>query len=159
MPANVTTDQVWREVEGQTFAVLAWVSGRGEARSAGIVYTVRDRQLFISTDKNAWKARHIERNPHVSMTVTIAKRLPFMPWVKIPAATITFQGDATVEAPGDLPDDILATLLHGLEADDGALGDIGIIRVKPRGDFVTYGIGVSLMTMRKPEQAQGRVAA
>ena len=31
-----------------------------------------------------------------------------------------------------------------------------LIEVTPEGDFVTYGIGVSLMAMRDAEQAHGR---
>lgn len=30
-----------------------------------------------------------------------------------------------------------------------------LIEVTPRGEFVTYGVGVSLMQMRDPEQARG----
>ena len=51
MPANITTDQVWREVEKRSFAVLGYVTPKGEARTAGIVYTVRDRQVYIVTGR------------------------------------------------------------------------------------------------------------
>jgi hypothetical protein len=37
MPANVTTADVWRHVEKQSFAVLGFVTPRGEARTAGII--------------------------------------------------------------------------------------------------------------------------
>ena len=52
MPAPVTTDLVWSTVEKNPFAVLAYVTPAGEARSAGIVYVVEDRTFFISTDYN-----------------------------------------------------------------------------------------------------------
>ena len=33
---------------------------------------------------------------------------------------------------------------------------MSIIAIEPVGDFVTYGVGVPLMTMRNPEDARGR---
>ena len=46
----------------------------------------------MATVLTSFKARNVMRNPHVSLTVTVGQRIPFLPWIKIPAATITFQG-------------------------------------------------------------------
>jgi hypothetical protein len=156
MPANITTEQVWRELEKRSFAVLGFVTARGEARTAGIVYTVRDRQLYITTGGDSWKARHITANPHVSLTVTVPKRIPFLPWLQIPAATITFQGVASVHAIKDVPPEIPQVLLRGLELNAEHREEIRVIRVQPAGEFVTYGVGVPLLVMRNPEAARGR---
>jgi hypothetical protein len=156
VPAAITTDLVWKEVEKRLFAVLAYVTPKGEARTAGIVYVVRDRQLYIATGRDSWKARHIEKNGHVSLTVTIAKRIPFLPWIKIPAATVTFQGVASVSAPDAVSEDIRHALLRGLETDQELTAGMCVIQVKPHGDFITYGVGVPLLTMRKPEESRGR---
>ena len=86
-----------------------------EARTIGIVYIVHDRKIYIATGKNTWKARHIRDNPHVSMTVPLPKRIPFMPWFKIPSATITFSGLGTVLEPEDVGKDLLHALLRGHE--------------------------------------------
>jgi len=144
-------------VERQIFAVLGFVTGNGEARTAGIVYTTRDGEIFIATDRDSWKAKHTAKNPRVSLTVTIPKRIPFMPWIRIPPATVTFQGDAAVCAPDTVAADVRRRLLRGLELDPALTDRIAIIRIKPRGDFVTYGVGVSLPAMRHPEKARGRV--
>jgi uncharacterized pyridoxamine 5'-phosphate oxidase family protein len=157
MPAQITTDQVWSEIEKRIFAVLGVVTAKGEARTAGIVYMVRGRELYIGTSKEAWKTRHIQQNPHVSLTVTIPKRIPFLPFLPIPPATITFQGQATVHQAEELEEDILKTLYKGMEINDAFVADSCVIRVKPRGDFVTYGVGVSLSTMRNPEKSRGRI--
>ncbi len=156
MAAAPSTDLVWREIQRQIFAVLGWVTPAGEARTAGIVYVARGRAIFLGTDCDSWKARHISKNPHVSITVTIPKRIPFMPWIKIPPATATFQGNASMMSSDETPADVLSALLRGLELDAATREGIRIIRVMPRGDFVTYGVGVSLMTMRHPDKAQGR---
>jgi hypothetical protein len=156
MAATPSTDLVWKEIHNQIFAVLGFVTPSGEARTAGIVYAVQGREVYIATDHDAWKTRHIGKNPNVSLTVTISKRVPLLPWIKIPPATATFQGSAAILRVDETPEPLLRKLFRGLELDDKMREEIAVIRVTPRGDFLTYGIGVSLMTMRHPEQAHGR---
>ena len=145
MPTNVTTADVWRKVEKHSFAVLGFVTARGEPRTAGIRYAVHDRQLYIVTGHDSWKIRHIISNPYVSLTVTIPKRIPFVPWLQIPAATISFQGEATVHAIDDVPPEIPRKLLGGLEISPEQRKTICVIRIRPAGRFVTYGVGVPLL--------------
>ena len=92
MSQQLTSQQVWEVLEKELFAVLGMVTAKGQARTIGIVYIVHDRKLYIATGQDTWKARHVRNNPNVSLTVPIAKRIPIMPWIKIPAATITFSG-------------------------------------------------------------------
>ncbi len=156
MPVTPSTELVWREVQKQMFAVLGFVSSKGEARTAGIVYIVQGHELYIGTDRRSWKARHIESNPNVSLTVTIAKRIPLMPWIKIPPATITFQGKGAVCSLDDVSGEVQHSLFRGLELSAEARQRVCVIRVAPAGDFVTYGVGVPLLTMRSPDKARGR---
>jgi len=90
------------------------------------------------------------------MTVTISKRIPFLPFIKIPAATITFSGKGTVLEPDNVGDEILSSLFRGLEQDADMLASMSLIEIEPAGDFITYGVGISLMDMRHPEKARGR---
>jgi hypothetical protein len=156
MSLELKAEQVWKVLEEELFGVLGMVTVHNEARTAGIVYVVRDHKLYIGTGRDTWKVRHIAANPHVSMTVPISKRIPFMPWIKIPAATITFQGTARVMDPGEDQASIMATVFRDLAADPAAMEDVCVIEVVPEGDFVTYGVGIPLMQMRHPEKARGR---
>lgn len=155
--AELTTQQVWQAMEKQLFAVLGMVNAKGEARTVGVVYIIRDQKLYISTQKSTWKTRHIQQNGHVSITVLIHKRIPFLPWIKIPAATITFSGTARVLAYDDVDAEI-ASSLSGRELSKQETAVLAIIEVSPVGDFVTYGVGVSMSEMRDQEKARGRVA-
>lgn len=154
MPATITTDQVWEEIEGQMFAVLGHVTPKGEPRTSGIVYTVRNRQLYIGVHRQSWKPRHIARHPRVSLTVTVPKRIPFLPWVKIPPATITFQGEAEVMPFEQADAKAQQALLRDVQIAPGVQRDM--IKVTPTGEFLTYGVGVSMNTMRRPHDATGR---
>ena len=157
MPVMLSSDQVWAVLEKELFAVLGMVTAKGEARTVGIVYAVSDRKIYIGTGKETWKARHVAANPNVSLTVTIPKSLFFMPWLKIPAATITFSGTARVIPGSEADVDTLKAIFRNMAEDPQRMADMVLIEVTPHGDFGTYGVGTSLMQMRDPEQARGRV--
>jgi hypothetical protein len=159
MKNELTSEQVWQTLAKNNFAVVGMVTARREARTAGVVYIVHDHRIYIGTERFSWKARHISENPHVSITVPIAKRIPFLPWLKIPSATITFSGRASVMAPGETPTGIAQLLFRGLVRDQEAMSASCVIEVVPEKDFITYGVGVPLPQMRIPEKARGRVAA
>jgi len=154
--ATLTTEFVWQELEKEFFAVLGMVTAKGEARQAGVIYIVHYRKLYINTSTTAWKTRHIKNNPHISVTVPIPKRVPFMPWIKIPSAVITFSGLGKVSEASDMPQEILAALIRGRERYNEMLATMSIIEIEPQGNFLTYGVGVSLIEMRDTEKARGR---
>jgi len=156
MTQQLSSELVWNELKKELFAVLGMVTAQNEARTVGIVYIVHAKKLYISTRTEEWKTRHIQQNPKVSITLPIAKRIPLMPWIKIPQATITFSGKAKVYAAGQVSVDILHALMRGLEADPQKLASLSVIEIEPQGEFLTYGIGIPLMQMRFPEKARGR---
>jgi len=155
MPATLSTDQVWQEIERRMFAVLGHVTPRGEPRTSGIVYTVRDRQLYLGVYRESWKPRHIAANPRVSVTVTLPRRIPFLPWIRIPPATISFQGEAEV-VPFEQADAEARRALEGGGVQHAPGVKMDMIRIKPAGEFLTYGVGVSMSAMRRPHDATGR---
>lgn len=156
MPRQLTSQQVWQAIEKELFAVVGMVTAGHEARTVGILYAVGDHKLYFITGSDTWKARHIAANPHVSVTIPIAKRVPIMPWMKIPAATITFAGTARLFPTPEAPPELLHALLHGADPNADTVADSCMIEVTPEKEFVTYGIGIPLMQMRYPEKARGR---
>lgn len=158
MPATLTTGQVWREIERSFFAVLGTVNPKGEPRTAGIAYAARDRRLYVGTDRSSLKAKNVRGNPGVSLTVTIDRRPFYLWWAKIPPAVITFRGRAVLRERGEVDPEIPRKLMSGLEMSEEALAGAVFIEVTPEGHFSTYGVGVPLKTMLRPEEAWGRVA-
>jgi hypothetical protein len=155
---DIDSGEVWKAISSTNFMVVGMVSAKGEARSAGVMHFVDDGRLWFTTNEREWKARHMAANPGVSVTVPIPKRIPFVPWVKVPPATITFTGVAETLPAAQLPEDAKHALLHGLEVTDGGeRGALIAVGVRPTGDFVTYGVGVSILGMRDTEVARGRV--
>ena len=158
MPANITTELVWKEIERRLFAVLSYVTPSCEARSAGIVYLARGGKLYVQVASDSWKAKHIRRNPNVALNVTIPKRVPLMPWLHVPQATIAMQGTARVLDAEQIDPTILDGLGQTAAHDPERGVQLCIIEVSPKGHFATYGVGVSLLAMRDPTKARGRVA-
>ena len=158
MPAEITTGQVWQVIEKELFAVIGMVTAEGQARTVGVVYATHQRKLVIGTGKETWKARHIAGNPHVSITIPLAKRIPIMPWIKIPAATITFCGTARVYPAADASPELLQAVFQHMAKDQEMVSGSCLIEVTPEKEFITYGVGVSLMGMRNPHDARGRAA-
>jgi len=156
MAQQLSAQQVWQIIDKELFAVVGMVNARNEARTAGILYAVRDHKLYFITGRDTWKVRHIAANPHVSVTIPIAKRVPIMPWMKIPQATITFQGTAHVCGAGEAMPDLLQKLLGPMADDRELIAGSCLIEIVPAGEFVTYGIGVRLIEMRDPNKARGR---
>jgi nitroimidazol reductase NimA-like FMN-containing flavoprotein (pyridoxamine 5'-phosphate oxidase superfamily) len=156
MPAPVTSDSIWKVLSGETFAVIAWVSPNGAARSAGVIYQVRDGRLLIGAEDTSWKVRHIRSNPQVSLTVLSKRRIAWLPWIPLPDATITFHGSARIIEAADVDRDILKALEEGLAEDPEREAHTCLIEISPEGQFVTYGIDVPVMAMRDPAKAQGR---
>ena len=56
----------------------------------------------------------------------------------------------------DVGDDVLHALMRGMETDTEKVASMCVIEIVPHGDFLTYGVGIPLMTMREPEKARGR---
>jgi hypothetical protein len=153
---QLASEQVWQAIEKELFAVIGMVSATHQARTVGVVYVVRDHKLYIGTGKETWKARHIAGNPHVSLTIPIAKRIPLLPWIKIPAATITFSGTARILPAEETPPEILQAVFRGLANNQEMMAGSCLIEVTPEKEFITYGVGVPLLQMRDPEKARGR---
>lgn len=154
---DLSTDDVWRVLEKQNFMVIGMVSARGQARTAGVMLYTVDRTLWFTASENTWTARHIAVRPEVSVTVTIPKRVPLMPWIKVPAATITVSGVAEVVPANRMPAVARDALTKGLkQAQDSSDGALLGIRIRPIGDFVTYGVGVPVIKMLDTEAARGR---
>ncbi len=157
MTLQLTTNQVWEVIEKESFAVVGMVTANSEARTVGITYVVRDRKLYFGSFIKMWKVRHIMANPHVSLTVAIDRRIPLLPWINIPAATITFSGLARVLEVGEVPPDLLQAVFRNKDVDEQFIADSCVIEVTPEKDFITYDVGITRLQMRDPNKARARV--
>lgn len=151
----LTPEQVWRAVEKASYAVVCHLTPRGEPRSTGVLYHAQNRRLYVVVGKDSFKARHIAADGRVSVTVSVRKGGVLAAFAPIPPATVSFAGTATVHPPTTpaLTDVVTAM---GRLLPPAQQGDLALLEIVPHGTFLTYGVGVSLMTMRRPEAAWAR---
>ena len=152
----LTSAQVWQAMAKANFAVVGMVNAAGHARTAGVVIATDRPYVRFMSGRHEWKVRHIEGNPHVSVTVPIPKRIPLLPMIKVPAATITFRGTARLVDPADAAPSVIKALTGGLELGETAQ-DMTVVEIAPEGEFVTYGIGMRVDKMRDTQFARARV--
>lgn len=154
--ARLTSEQVWKKVAAGSFAVIGYVTPRGEPRASGVVYKTLGRRLYVAVAPDSWKARHIAVSRQVSVTVPVRRGGVLSLVAPIPPATVSFHGTATV-FPAGSPQvhPVLEELKGLLPAERRA--SASIIEIVPEGSFVTYGLGVSLAKMRDPRAARCRV--
>ncbi len=153
---RLSSERVWREIAGASFAVLGYVTPAGEPRSSGVVYKAVGRRLYVAVPPDGWKARHIAASGRVSVTVPVRRGGVLSLVIPIPPATVSFHGTAIVHPAGSPKIGPLAKELASLLPPERRASNC-IIEVLPEGTFVTYGVGVSLMQMRSPSAARARV--
>ncbi len=156
--AALTGEVVWRELAKASFAVVSHVTPTGQPRSSGVVYTVVGRRMYVVVAADSWKARHIAASGRVAVTVPVRRGGIMSLLFPIPPATISFHASAVVHPADSLAGSPLASRLGSLIPAE-RLTSSRVIEIVPKGEFVTYGVGVSLMQMRHPGLARGRAPA
>lgn len=153
---HLTSEQVWKELDKASFAVIAYVTPNGEPRSSGVVYKTVGRKLYTVVAAGGWKARHIASGNRVAVTVPVHRGGVLALAVPIPPATISFHATAVVHEAASVK---IADVSKELEALlPPGRGDAGVlIEMVPEGRFVVYGLGVSLIDMAKPDVARAVV--
>jgi hypothetical protein len=154
--SRLTGDEVWREIGKASFAVVSYVTPKGEPRSSGVVYKSLGRRLYFVVAPDSWKARHIAASGRVSVVVPVRRGGILSLVAPIPPATVSFHAAAIVHPAGSID---LSTLSKELESllPPGRRDEGCVIELTPEGDFLTYGLGVSLMEMSRPEVASARM--
>jgi Pyridoxamine 5'-phosphate oxidase len=153
---RLTSEQVWRAVARASFAVVSYVTPAGEPRSSGVVYATAGPRLYVAVAPGSWKARHIAQSGRASVTVPVRRGGLLSLFFPIPPATVSFHGTAIVHPAGpvgasEAPDELASLLPAARRA------SCCVVEIIPEGQFLTYGLGVSLTQMRSPAAARARV--
>jgi hypothetical protein len=148
--------KVWAAIRKRSFAILGFTTPHGEPRTSGVVYATLGRDLYVVVAPDSWKARYISIDGRVSMTVPVRRGGLLSLLAPIPPATITFPGRAEVFPPGAPEIATVVRELGGLLPKERR-DEVALVRIRPEGTFVTYGVGVPLMRMRDTGAARDRV--
>ncbi|NHJ48361.1 MAG: pyridoxamine 5'-phosphate oxidase family protein [Asgard group archaeon] len=149
---------VEKQIRKKTFGVIGTVSQKGRAHTSGIVYGVSPPEekfrLYVLSRKDYFKVKCIEKNPHVSLTITYPHY-----WLRFaPAATIHFQATAEL-LPYDssIPQEVFKQkriLRHILAKDNTSQEEKDsyiFIEIKAK-KLICHGIGIGLMKQRNDHE-------
>lgn len=153
---RISTDVVWNAISRASFAVVCHVTSRGRPRSSGVVYAAVDRRLYVVVASDSWKARQITTGQRVSVTVPVRRGGMLSLVAPIPPATISFEATAAIHPARSREIRSISRRLSRI-LPPSALDGSCVIELVPEGSFLAYGIGVSVMSMRRPDVARMRV--
>jgi hypothetical protein len=154
--ARLTSDQVWRALAQASFAVVSYATPAGEPRSSGVVYAADGGRLYVAVASDSWKARHIVAGGRVAVTVPVRRGGLLSLLFPIPPATISFHGTAVVHPAGPVAGHGVPERLASLLPPERQASSC-LLEIVPEGEFLVYGLGVSLAQMRSPTAARARV--
>ena len=152
----LTTERVWNKIERASFAVISYVTPAGTPRSSGVMCAAVGHRLYVVTAADSWKARQISSGDEVAVTVPIRRGGLLSLVAPIPPATVSFHAKATVHPSGTASTEkMLKRLASQLPKERRSAGCL--LELVPEGNFLTYGLGVSLQGMAKPQAALAHV--
>ena len=152
---HLTANDVWRAIAKHSFAIVSHVTASGEPRSSGVIYGSDKGRVLVVVNASSWKARTIAEGQVLAVSIPVRRGGILSLLFPIPPAMISFHARARVGKPGALDRASLPKKFARLLPT--SLDNSCLIELTPEGQFLTYGIGVSLMAMRNPEAAQARV--
>lgn len=152
----LTTEHVWNVLKKASFAVISYVTPDGKPRSSGVLCAAVGRRLYVVTAADSWKARQISSGDEVAVTVPIRRGGVLSLVAPIPPATVSCHAKATVHAAGSVSIEKVSKKLASQQPKERR-GTGCLLELVPEGNFVTYGLGVSLQDMAKPAAALAHV--
>jgi Pyridoxamine 5'-phosphate oxidase len=153
---RLTAEQVWNELQKASFAVISHVTPADKPRGSGVVYAAAGRRLYVVTAADSWKARQISDGDEVAVTVPIRRGGMLSLVAPIPPATVTFHATATVHPPGSVNIESVSKKLASHTPKERRRAGC-LLELVPHGNFLTYGLGVSLQGMARPAAALAHV--
>ncbi len=152
----LTTERVWHEIGKASFAVISYVTPAGKPRSSGVMCAAVGHRLYVVTDPGSWKARQIGDGDQVAVTVPVRRGGLLSLVAPIPPATVSFHAKAKVHPAGPASIEKVPKKLAS-QLPKERRGTSCLLELVPEGNFLTYGLGVSLRDMAKPEAVLAHV--
>lgn len=149
-------EKVRKILKENMWLVLGTVDIQNQPHSSVVVYQSDGEDLYIQTGSKTLKAKNIKQNKRVSITIPFRKNF-FHKIIPAPPAELHF----TASAKFISKDNKKARIILGKyveSADNVEFNDETIwIKITPDNVISTYGVGVYVWNMRKPEKARNIV--
>ncbi len=144
-------------IRKNNWMVLSTANEKGVPQSSVVMYASDGNVFYVHTGKDFLKVKNIEKNSKVGVAIPFYKNLLHMLIKKAPPAEIHFKGEAEI-LPFDAKEPMeMYEKAISVEFSEEEMKNAAWIKITPSKKIVCYGVGVSLRTMRKPEEAMAVV--
>ncbi|MHA1398056.1 MAG: pyridoxamine 5'-phosphate oxidase family protein [Candidatus Heimdallarchaeaceae archaeon] len=139
-----------------TWLVLSTADQKGNPQSSVIMYQSDGKAIYFMTGKNTLKAKNMQQNKNVSITIPFWKST-FHKLIPAPPAELHFK--ATVEFLERDNEEIQRVMKKVLKFEEkaGISKDTLYVKATPKKKIATFGVGIKLLEMRKLEKARNIV--
>ncbi|MFX1549420.1 MAG: pyridoxamine 5'-phosphate oxidase family protein, partial [Promethearchaeota archaeon] len=136
--------------------VLCTVDDKNVPHSSVVVYQSDGYAIYSLTGKNTLKARNIRKNSNVAITIPFRKNF-FHKIIPAPPAELHFTAEAEIKPFDDeRARKIFSKYLKYHENVENQVESIWL-KITPSRRIATYGVGIKLLKMRKPEIARNLI--
>ena len=150
---NDLTERVRKILKKNMWLVIGTVDEENQPHSSVVVYQSDGHDLYFQTGSKTLKAKNIKYNNNVSITIPFRKNFLHR-IIPAPPAELHFTATAEIISKHDeKAREVLEKYVKSveqIESDDETLW----IKITPDKVISTYGVGIYLWNMRKPEKAR-----
>jgi len=143
-------------IKKNMWLVVSTVNEHGQPHSCVVVYQSDGDTIIALTGKDTIKAKNIQKNPKVSITIPFRMNL-LHKLVPAPPAELHFYATAEIlsKEDGDARR-IYGKFLKHAES-SGVAEDSVFIKIKPLKTIHTFGVGIKMWEMRNPNKARNKI--
>lgn len=153
---NTLAQEVREILKGNMWLIISTVDKYNNPHSCVVVYQSDGEDIYIQTGASTLKAKNIKYNNNVSITIPFRKNLIHK---LIPAPPAELHFTATAEIISKDNKKARKVLKKFIKAAENVKNEDEKIWIKiiPSKTICTYGVGVSLLSMKKPEKARNKI--
>lgn len=149
-------EEVKEIIEKNFWCVLSTANSKGNPQSSVIMYESDGNALYFTTGKPTLKARNMGNNENVSITIPFWKNT-FHKFIPAPPAELHFKGKVEfLERNHPEVQENMKRILK-FEQQAGVSVDTLYVKITPVKKIATFGVGIRLLQMRKPNKARNMV--
>ncbi|MFX1496966.1 MAG: pyridoxamine 5'-phosphate oxidase family protein [Promethearchaeota archaeon] len=148
--------EVRKIIKKNMWLVLSTVDKEEQPHSSVVMYQSDGHDMYFETGENSLKARTIKINNKISVTIPFRKNF-FHKIIPAPPAELHFKAIAEFISKDDEKAKEIMTKIIKYDEKAGVQEKSVWIKIVPSNIISTFGVGVKLLDMRKPEKARNLV--
>ncbi|MFW9897397.1 MAG: pyridoxamine 5'-phosphate oxidase family protein [Candidatus Thorarchaeota archaeon] len=148
--------EVRKIIKKSMWLVLSTADKETQPHSSVVMYQSDGYDIYFETGENSLKVRNIRENNKVSVAIPFRKNF-FHKIIPAPPAELHFKAEAEFVSKEDEKARKIMEKVLKFDEKAGVSEESVWIKIVPSNIISTYGVGIKLLDMRKPEKARNLV--